>query len=214
VTLLFTTVRSSVRSRLAPPSFQSLSTALSPKHVPLRSNPRDSKADLCVPSVSSANLFVLWEIQICVPFAFCFRAYHCFACTWMSSAALHVIVFTFGDGFDSRLPPQYLSELALLRSVCDPSAAHWAIAVGYSNPVSRWCSLKTHEELVLACSSSWLLVAASPSPGLACRPCFLPSTWPARRYQLGMALRVTMRDENESLRLPAPMCSCCRPPSA
>src|SRR5215467_1770474 len=34
-------MRSSVRSRLAPPSFLSLATALFPKHVPLRSNSID-----------------------------------------------------------------------------------------------------------------------------------------------------------------------------
>src|SRR6266513_1212994 len=33
-----------------------------------------------------------------------------------------------GCGFDSRLPPQYFSQLATLRSVCAPFAAHWGMA--------------------------------------------------------------------------------------
>jgi len=49
---------------------------------------------------------------MCDPFAFCFRAYHCFACTWMSSADLHVIVFTFGAGFEFRLPPLFFNGSA------------------------------------------------------------------------------------------------------
>lgn len=45
-------------------------------------------------------------------------------------------------------------------------------------------------------------------------PRLLASIGLARRYQSDMALRVTTEHEIESLRLPAPVCSCCRSPSA
>jgi len=44
--------------------------------------------------------------------------------------------------------------------------------------------------------------------------CFFPSTWPRTKVSVAHALRVTTENENESLRLPAPVCSCCRAPSA
>src|SRR6266567_241308 len=43
---------------------------------------------------------------------------------------------------------------------------------------------------------------------------FLPSTWPRTKVSIAHGLRVTTGNENESLRLPEPGCSCCRVPSA
>ena len=57
----------------------------------------------------------------------------------------------------------------------------------------------------------WLLVSAY---RYYLMPRLLASKWLRTKVSIAHGLRVTTGNENESLRLPEPVCSCCRVPSA